>query len=482
MQKKIVFTWFFFYLFAMGIITVSAAAATTYTVDELAPKITAFGNLTKDVKNFNDIFAYVDNNNENQTLSYARNGNLTFEVWNIKFKEAFLNKSVVDATETTLKATADVFLLQDANEIPYILIDVKNNSAISAGDYYYVIYSFSVDVTLTKEYYVLFEYRNLSLTDDVTSIVAELDLELVDEGGENHWLLLNFKTGASEKIETLDYATAGIDDDTYADDVKITYPITYQIVQLKIQTINEILDVSCVKIKTFQLALVATSDGSASQSEAKGQFRVANIYDKQVKINNLTLNKTTTIAIDSDTISSTVEIEKISDVVIPFKFSVDPQVYGNPKVHKIEFDYRFQLPDDSELSFSSVKVNLTLPSFKEFSVSNVTEFYINTEDKLTMLQDHEAGDEITIMSSVSVGYLNRITLKIKYKPEYYNIIMKTGAGFFWFITRPIDAIYVILGSIIAIICGALGFKKLKEKGEEVKSKGMPKQKKGLKTV
>ncbi|MHA1594305.1 MAG: hypothetical protein ACTSXX_06115 [Candidatus Baldrarchaeia archaeon] len=412
------------------------------------PEVVVSGVITKDIIDLSNIWKYVDENGEEEILPYTRNGNITINVENIHFSDPFMNKSVTsfDNSASASAVSTDIFLLQDANEIPYVLIDVYNSTAISASTWYHGKWRFQTNVNLTKDYYLLFVSKLVFNTSDITGIWIEIAMKLIDEGGEDHYVFVRAYTGGTEQARVFDTA---VDSDTYEDDVAFEYPAAVNtshlhVYQIKIQKVNELLSVSCVKIETVDLVLGFQSDASTSSAEVKAKFVVYNIYDKKVMINNIVLNKTQTISVDSNTITSSISIEKIADAQIPFTYSPMPDKYYNDDAMQVKYSWRFNLPDDSALAFENVVVNFTVPS------GEVKELFFNSEDKLSLLEGKSEGEQVTLATNITPGQENFVDCLVQYSEDDYYIIAER-AGSMWAWWHPRSWLAKLLSLILAIV-------------------------------
>ena len=447
------------FLFLFLFLTVSEVQATV-----VEPSLTVYGTVTKDVTDLSNIWLYENDNGENETLPYTRNGNLTIQVGKIKFPEPFLNKTVTAFAEAGMSQyDSELQLLQDADEIPYILFTMTNSSALTAGTMYDRYFTFSVDTTLTDNSHLLIAIKTLTNTSDISRIRVDTGLWLVDEGGEDHVVFFMFDTSITDySYSVVDYAIS--DSDTATDDVQFAVPLRFgelQCFQIKIDEINNILSVSNVKITKGIIRMFVKTDASQSTSQAKTQIKIFNRFEKEVKINDITLNRTNTITIDSDTLNPTVEIEKIADVQMPFKYTLEPERSFNDNELSVRYNWEFILPDDSTLSFSNVKLNTTAPSGTPES------FYINGQDYLSSIENEDSGAEVTVLNSISAGTQYIVTMKVIYSETEYDEIVETeNPPPFW--RNPAEAIFWWFWSFIGFIASILSLKGLQSTAKRKK--------------
>ncbi|MCD6485196.1 MAG: hypothetical protein J7L47_08825 [Candidatus Odinarchaeota archaeon] len=489
-SRKILFV-LFLSLFMFGMLGgfASVQATTNYT-----PQIFMYSDITKDIVDMNNVFLYKDENGENVTLSYwvpNTDENMTFSILNVELTRQFEN-ATVDTSLLSFGAelSASVELLRDSKDISYLLIKVSNSSALTADTWYGVSLTnlISGDFYVDNSYYALMIGQIVALNGTISNYNQKFRMVFLDEFNNEITIriLLNFNATEmywEDTIGALNYMINGSE---------------YNVVQVKLQKILDNLtkSYSLVKLKSIQYeVLFKTGSTLSSYYEIAGKFYACRVLSEPFKIENTFVHKLSTISVKADSsITSTIGIKKIADVTIPAK--LDLQVYdpniGEDKEpfwdmdkagdYKIKYTWKFSLVDDPAIQFLNTQVNLTLPNYSGFSIENVTEFIVNTQDELSSLSSYKAGDEFTVISNPSVGDLHLIIMTIAYQVSIYTEIMSQGAGWFYFVTHPLEALYWVVGIIVTVIGAVLGIGWVKSKGEETKAKGAPKSKKGLKTI
>ncbi|MCD6485258.1 MAG: hypothetical protein J7L47_09145 [Candidatus Odinarchaeota archaeon] len=483
-KRKILFG-FMFSLFVVSMLGgfASVQATTNYT-----PQIFVYSDLTKDVVDLNNVFRYVDNSGNNATLQYyqVQSGkNITFHVTGIEFSRQFENASLDGTITCSGSNSYDVDLLKDTNGISYLMLKIWNTSAISTSSWYYLQLDNTVEKTLPdpENTWILFigKVQNISAS---ASYYLQVAYTIKDEFSNQYTIILKFH-----------YNDRGYTGDT----IYVYVERDYNIIQVNMKALLDSVGLSIRPSKLVKVSYKVAyyeADTLEQQYTFAGMiYAAAVIDDKPLKINDVLLNATAEVTIPAtDKIRSTIPVNKIADVQIPAVLNLqvyDPNIDGDKEPfwdldkagdYKIKYTWKFSLPDDPAIQFSNTQVNLTLPDFDGFSISNITEFIVDTQDELSGLSSYKAGDEITVISNPSTGDLHLIIMTISYPVEIYNAIMGEGAGWFYFLTNPLGALYFGIGVVISVIAGYLGVKSLKKKGEEYKAKGLPKSKKGLKTL
>lgn len=471
-------------LFLGGMVFIPHVRAVT--VDELIPHVTVYSTVQKDIIDLDNVTLYTDDG-VNRSLGFNINAeeNISLNTYNIIPCRQFENESIADGTASYTSpyvSNINYALLYDLYSAKYLLIagDISSTSTSYNGIENSIKLTCGVDVSQAE--YIAIAYKFIETYTNITALAGQVKIIALDEGGEDHLVTVKFGYLTTSVLNIGD-----LDGDGKSDDVRLYYVTadattitnTPQILQLAWQDLaQQLLNVRFIKVVSIIYGYYAII--GAGSGAIKIAYRYVLFNDNIFKMNNIIVNASTLQFKATDKITSTIKIKKIVDAQIPIKKELKCKPSGDPDSNVITYQYKFSLPDDSALSFSNTYVNLTLPSYEGFSIDNVTEFWIDTEDKLDMLQNYEAGDELTIMSSVDVGNLHIIELKIKYSEEHYNTIMYQGVGFVFFITHPIEAFYFVLGSIIAIIAVTLKWRSGKETGEKLKAKGAPK--KGLREL
>ena len=139
------------------------------------------------------------------------------------------------------------------------------------------------------------------------------------------------------------------------------------------------------------------------------------------------MNNTNSICIPADNkITSIIDIEKIADAQIPFKYSPSPDYYPDADDLTIKYSWDIVLPDDAALSFSNLQLNYTHGS------GNVTEFWVSGTDKTDSYKNLKAGDEVTLLTSLTPGVLYNVKVKIVYTEDDYDEFVTSQVTFLWY--------------------------------------------------
>ncbi|MGQ4916045.1 MAG: hypothetical protein ACP6IU_15035, partial [Candidatus Asgardarchaeia archaeon] len=443
--------------------------------------------VTKDIIDINNIFKYTDQNGENQTLQYWQvqsDKNMSFDVLNIELQQQFLNATKTSATGST-ELTEQIDLLQDANYINYLLFKVTNTSSLTSATWYWKQFENDVDIDVSNTYYLLYAGEINVIQGDVADYILTVKFVFTDQFANEKEIWLQFRAQSDTTYE-----------DTVNNALVHQQNVTQScIIQVRIQDLLDALGKSYKLVKLskirYYLSFKTATTISSSSYEVASMIYSALVLPQKFEINSITINHTKTISVKASRISGSLKINKIADVSIPALLDlqtydpsrsddkepfIDVDSAGN---YKIKYTWKFSLSDDPAIQFSNTQVNLTLPNYEGFSVANITEFIVDTQDELSTLQNYKAGDEITILSNPSVGDLHLIIMTIAYPVEIYNAIMGEGVGIFYFITHPVDAMYYIFGFILAVIFSYLKWGRGKETGEKYKAKGLPRSRKGL---
>ena len=422
------------------------------TVQE--PQLKVSGNVTKDIIDPSNIWLYTDSDGQNQTLSYQRDGNITFSTYDLELQHAFVNESVANAGTYVTNSRFTVsqkLLLRDSSNIKYMLLTLDYSasglaSASGTGGYIY----FDVDEDISKLDYFMYAAK---LVDDSVTNNTDFQFSImivaIDEGGEDHYILFRAKnTTAAASVVVSDVLE---DSDSANDDLIIYDNVTslihkgsivvysYKWLDLALQKLN----VNLVKISRIYLGvhLVAGNDVGT----IKIAYRFATFSTIEPKINDQTLNRTITLNVNSDTISSTVPISKIADATVPFEYTVSPDKYSSSSNYTIVYDYDIMLPDATELSFSGVKANFTMGS------GSIKEFWISGTDYNSTYSSLKSGESAILLTDPTPGQLYNIKVKIAYTAEQWRKL--TAVGFVW--TDP-STWSVAFWGLIATILSALG--------------------------
>ncbi|RUM28765.1 MAG: hypothetical protein DSY42_07860, partial [Aquifex sp.] len=185
------------------------------------PQLTVQGTVTKDIIDMNNIFLYTDENSKNQSLPYGCDGNISFSVYNVYFRDGLVNTSVAKAG-TLLTSTFTINskqFLYDANKIPYILIDeTYSTTGNTAAQYGYI--TFSMDLSTNPYLLIIAKILDIpqNTAANLTSIRIQIVLVAVDEGGEDHYIVIQLGnvTAANAVIDVVE------DSDTLNDDYRYT--------------------------------------------------------------------------------------------------------------------------------------------------------------------------------------------------------------------------------------------------------------------
>jgi len=423
MNRKVLFVLVLVGLFGMnllmGVMPVHAAAT--------KPQLDLYGMVQKDIINLNDVLLYQDEDGNNQSLPYVvdDNRNITIGVGDIKWDTQFLNATIVPLTLGSAAVDGYAQYLTDSNGIPYVLVyayNVSNSPTVNA----YLVNT--LDYTFETNAYFVF-CTKIFLAEGSTPRIR-FDLKLLDVGGEDHYLtFIVWNSSGTNNIRLLDTDS---DCDDLVDDVQVDiYEANigeYYAYQFKISDLFTTagLNTEITKIEAIHYRVVQ-STSSLGDNEIKGIFKYAFISNKLVKINDKIVNGTQITYKASDGITTTRDVIKIADAQIPFKYSPTPDHYADANALTIKYSWDIVLPDDAALSFSNLELNFTMGS------GNVTEFWVNGEDKYNTYKDLDAGDEVTLLTSMTPGTLYNIKVKIAYTAtEYDELVTEKHSAFIWY--------------------------------------------------
>ena len=282
-------------------------------------------------------------------------------------------------------------------------------------------------------------------------------------------MLFTYSTASTSISENvIDYVS---DSDSYVDDVEIYIPSSINSIQYSFEYVFEnLLSVEVTKLDSIKFYCWMQANTTTSQTISKVLFRAFFIQASKTKINSVLLNKTNSISFKASAITTTRDIEKIADTVIPIKKQLAPKKIPNSDTLEIEYDYEFSIPDDSALSFSNVVVNMTLPDYEKFSVNNVTEFYVDLEDKLDTLQNIKPGDTITVMQNPTPGNLHQIQITIKYSEDIYDKLITEKVTFVWYDPDTWTvAFWGFVAAVLSLVGIGVGWAKAKQREAATKA-------------
>ena len=418
---------------------------------QLEPKISVAGNVTKDIIDPSNIFLYTDDNGLNNTLPYYRDGNITFSVYDVHFADNFINKSTAAATEILSSSvlSGDIFYLEDANRIPYILVSLENTSALQSSSLYFVHYKFSVDFSFNSKYYLLLIDKIVYTEGEFTTLQATLVLNALDIAGEDH--IIEIKHNVNSTVTSISVIDSGLDSDSKVDDLLIDMSgsvTDVNVIQLAFSLIRDQLNVELVKITSIRLGVQFKTQAALSSSlyKYKIAFRAVNIFNDKVTIGGIVVNSTT-ISLNSDVISSNVQITKIADAIIPFKFVPSFDTNYDGKELSGSYTWIFSLPSESALSFANVKGNITLPD----NYSSIEYAFLNGGDIKSSLSANKY-----YSFAVTAGTQYVIQLKLIYPADVFDKIVETGSPpAFWAAPRETMEWYfwLIVGFFATILLG-----------------------------
>lgn len=453
------------------IILATPAIQTTHaTTTKTPPKAILEGTVTKDIIDLNNIWLYESDNGENKTLPYKRNGNITINVGNLHFRDAFINASV----KGTITAGGQAQYLLDSNGIPYILLTTSNTTPTSDPA---VTLVDTVDQSFDPSSYI-FIIAKILYTDNLAYNHMSVKLTLIDTGGEDHQLVIYlYNVSGTDLIELTD---SGSDSDTLIDDVfvhiKNLEAYKYYAFCLKLSDIFQKagLNTELVKITKVEYNAKTQIDTTKSSTTIKVMFKVVQIVKNKVMLNGILLNDTSTISISADSFSSTgLTLIKIADAQIPFEYQVSPEdILKDPDKFTLEYRWIFSLPDDSTLSFSNTYANITIG---DIPANNITLFTINGADYTDIIKNQEY-----YSWEITAGTQYLVTLKAEGIPEdiYDALIHRetppSGGGLVVQIEWWIGALLIAIGSIFGSY-GVWLVKKGKEMQRKAKSKYLSKK-------
>ena len=457
--------------FLFGLIVLAPLTNSTLAVSSITePQLTLEGVETHDVYYLDNIFKVKTSTGDIELpYEYDSERNITIDVYYIEFAEQFINESVAKATQSdTALATASWSLLRDTKDIKYILCDIRNASTLANGDSYSSTLEFTLTTDVKSSDYLLFIAKVYDRSSDVTKINYEVRIYAIDEGGEDHYLFIRpgYYTTSVSVFDTV------LDNDEHTDDVAIY--INYDtlaevcVIQIPLETFNDALNVNFVRWEKIAYTVGVSSNATQAESYAKVFIRVANIFNSKVMINNIVLNKTSTISINNEKISSTVDITKIANAQIPFKYRVEPEKSYDADNLAIKYDYLFKLETgDGAISYGTVTANFTVNDFKSPD-ANVSYFFINGADYTEQL---ESNGYYSWAVSPDTQYV--VQAKFVCSEELFDVVIgrETPPG-----GIGVEVIYWYIGAFLAFI-GGLVIYIHRRTGEAIQEKGKQLQRK-----
>ena len=419
------------------------------------------GILTKDVVDLTNIFKYTDENGAEQTLPYAVDAdrNISFVVTMIELEKQFENATTV-STEGSTALSATVDLLRDSNYISYLLFKVTNNTALSASTWYNQYFSNSIDELVDNNYYVIYIAKLEALSGDIVAYSLILKLKFYDEFANEReiWLRL----GSSYDLY----------EDTSGALVHSQLASNSTIIQIKLDDVITSLGKSWTLTKLVEITYYLsfkTNTTLSSNYEIAAMIYTAIISQKEFKINDIVVNDTKTLEFKATkTITSTLEINKIADVSIPFEYIPEPERAFDANNFAAKYDWLFSLPDDDALIFSSVVANVTLGDLDDYT-ANISYFYVSGTDYKQTLQNQKY-----YSFAVSAGVQYYVSLKFEGLPEsVYDSLIEISSpptsGIIVQIEWYFGAFLVALGGLF----GSYGLW-IKRKGKEFQRKAKSK--------
>ena len=415
------------------------------------PSLILKGTETHDVYDLSNVF-YVKTSDGAIELPYEPDvsKNISFSVLSVEPEKQFENVTLVSPSGDTDKFDYTIDLLRDANGISYLLMKMTNKTALAPNTWYYIQFENTIEKEVDNDYYLLLMGEVEALQGTMEFYYLHFQLVFLDEYGNEREIWLDLESNDLDNIDlTWERSTGQL--------VHRQNATKSNAIQIQIRWILETLGKSwsIVKLEKVRYKVAFyTASTLDSQYEIAGKVYTAIVSPVAFKVNNVLLNYTKTISFKATrSISSTLEINKIADVSIPFVYTVEPEKSCDAESLSIKYDYLFSLPSDSALSFSSVIANVTKGD------GNVSYFYINGADYKETLESQGY-----YSWSVSAGTQYYVTLKIEYTEEQYDAIIGIDspppltwatAGdwlsyWFWYIVGIVAAILTpIIGSSIA---------------------------------
>lgn len=417
------------------------------------PEPELWGSLTKSVTNLDNLFEFIDDEGKLKDLEYSiqDNKNISFSVYDIDYANQWHNKSIAKAntTGTNSELIAQGDLLVDTNGVNYILLQAVNATALTVDTNYVALWKLEVNSTVNPNMYLLGTVKRLLWTEiDGTAEWSFLqDFVFLDEGAEDHVVRYTYKNG-TESYSTFKY---DYDGDGKADDLSVTIQNVDPILsmQLKLSDISDELGVDFVKMTSLKWSVQFKTHATTlvSSYEFKWASRVFYVYDNKVKVCGELVNTTKTIELETSAITSTVDINGIGSVILPYEYSIPADKTYNDDKNLVRYNYGFLLTSDPAISYSTAKLNFTVPS------GTIDDIDLNEVDKSSKVANKNVGDVVLLESALIAGTQYVLGVDVIYTDdEYYDLAM--GISIAWY--TPAGLVDKLLGLLIAFL-NVLGF-------------------------
>lgn len=422
MSRKILVSIIFVSLFMVGMMA-GMMPQQAFAADIYEPQPEIHGVLTKDILNLSDVFAYETDNNQNTTLPYSVENNISIDMWNIEYEKQFENYSLTTIT-TASGFTAESALLRDSNYIRYGLLKITNNTALAADTWYTAFFGNTLDVQVKNSYYILASAKIAKIAGTNYKTITTINYYFYDDNLNSFLISINFKDADVADIN-IGYTTY-----LYAD-INAT---KYSTVQFKLQDLLDTAGLGYTLTKLYKVEYKVQVKTASTVTDASviasGQFRAARILSVPAKIENKMINGTTITFPAEKSIDTTVPLVKIANIQTSFKYlpGIITKTW-NDKEFLISYSWTVTIPNDTGLSFSDVYMNFTVPS------GEVQQLLVNGEDYRDAVKDKNAGNTVTLLNSMSAGsYM--ISCTVKYSSSDYDAIIAVEEAPYFNILDP----------------------------------------------
>lgn len=450
--------------------SVSNATYSVATIKE--PGLTIKGVESHDIYDLSNIFYVKD---ADVVLPYEPNTaeNISFAVTSIELAKQFEN-ATTDSSLVTINAANDYYvdLLRDANGISYLLLKEYNKTVLSASTWYELALTNDLNLEVGNNYYIIFIAKAEMLKGTASAFLIRTRFDVVDEFGNSYSVEINLQTNREE----IGYSASINKIYVYLNLTK-SNAVQYKLQDL-IDAVGISINVRKITKVTYSISYLTPATLSDSAYECAGMFYTAILTKTAFKINDILVNNTKTIGFKAtDSISSTLEINKIADVSIPFEWMPEPEKSYDSDSLSVKYDYLFSLDSYSgEVSYSGVTANFTLNDFADSSKANITYFYVSGSDYSSEL---ESNGYYSWSVSPDTQYYVSAKFKVS-RNVFYSLVGVEEAPpltwatfpdwlryYFWYVVA-------IIASILAPVAGAGLYNKAQE--EKAKAKASYKNK------
>lgn len=440
-------------LAAVGVAAVLVAILAAYAAFAAVqnPQVYAAGTVTKDVLVGQSIWLY-NWTGVDQHLPFDLNGSITVNFNKILFSPGLMNKTIGTlSAQYGWSASADY--LTNSYNIPYFLLTGTNTSTPSAGGKYNIAtMDQDVDVKVTNDKYLLMQAVGVEESGINGIYHLIVTYTFLDEGGTTRYISMILSELADDS-EGITYNGA----DTITVIHKVTDVMTSHTLQMSIKQILDTAGVSwqlskLTGIEYKEYAVAGDTAASASQT-GKGAFYVALVTDRTY-INrddaDHLVNGTSLSFNDTEGVINVygTNATKILDVAIPFVYKPDPEMKIDSENTAIAYKWPIILPKSDELTYSNTVINMTLNK----APTAFSYLYVKGTDALSNILDKNAGDTVTLASSLVPGDQYDVETKVKYTLDELDELTQAPA----FFSNPAKWIADKIWAFLIFIAGALG--------------------------